>query len=126
MPDAEVRQVTGRAVVAARRGDVIKAAGDARETLRALPGFGRGTALASALLTAAAPARLAVFDKRARSGLGKVGLELTDDAPFFYARYMMLIELGDKAPFLAVSDAAGNAVERTIMPALAEFRIFLQ
>jgi hypothetical protein len=32
-----------------------------------------------------------VFDKRARSGLGKVGLELTDDAPF-YARYIMLIE----------------------------------
>ena len=34
LPDAEVREVTGRAVVAARRGDAIKAAGDAREILR--------------------------------------------------------------------------------------------
>ncbi len=42
LPDAEVREVTGRAVIAARGGDAIKAAGDAREILRALPGFGRG------------------------------------------------------------------------------------
>ena len=92
LPDAEVREVTGPAVVAARRGDAIKAAGDAREMLRGLPGFGQGTALASALLSAAAPTRLAVYDKRARTGLRKVELELTDDAPLFYARYMMLIE----------------------------------
>ena len=91
-PDAEVREVTGRAVVAARQGDVIKSAGDAREMLRELPGFGQGTALASALLTAAAPGRLAVYDKHARSGLRKIELELTDEAPHFYARYMILIE----------------------------------
>jgi hypothetical protein len=91
-PDADVRKVTGRAVAVVGRGDVIEAAGDAREMLRELPGFGRGTALASALLTAAAPARLAVYDKRARSGLQKVELELTDRAPRFYARYMALIE----------------------------------
>ena len=48
--------------------------------------------MASASLTRAAPTRLAVYDKRARSGLRKVELELTDDAPLFYARYMMLIE----------------------------------
>jgi hypothetical protein len=91
-PDADVRKVTGRAVAAARQGDVVEAAGDAREILRKLPGFGQGTALASALLTAAAPARLAVCDKRARRGLQKVELELTDHAPRFYARYMTLIE----------------------------------
>ena len=56
------------------------------------PGFGQGTALASALLTAAAPTRLAVYDKRARSGLQKVELELPDRGPRFYARYMTLIE----------------------------------
>jgi len=91
-PDIEVRKVTGRAFVADRRGEIIEAAGDAREMLRELPGFGRGTALTSALLTAAAPTRLAVFDKRARSGLRTVELELTDYAPRFYATYMMLIE----------------------------------
>lgn len=92
LPEAKVRKVTARAVVAARRGDVIKAAGDAREVLRELPGFRQGTALASALLTAAAPTRLAVYDKRARGGLWKVELELTDRAPLFYARYMALIQ----------------------------------
>jgi hypothetical protein len=75
MPDSEVREVTGPAVVAVRKGDLIKAAGDAREMLRSLPGFGQGTALASALLTAASPNRLAVYDKRARKGLEKVELE---------------------------------------------------
>ena len=92
MPDSEVREVTGPAVVAARKDDPIKAAGDAREMLRSLPGFGQGTALASALLTAASPTRLAVYDKRARKGLQKVELELADQPPLFYARYMLLIE----------------------------------
>lgn len=91
-PDADVRKVTCRALAAADQSDVIEAAGDAREMLRILPGFGQGTALASALLTAAAPTRLAVYDKRARSGLQKVELELTDRGPRFYARYMTLIE----------------------------------
>lgn len=92
MPDSDVRQVTGRAVVAVRKGDAIRAAGDAREMLRSLPGFGQGTALASALLTAASPTRLAVYDKRARKGLQNVKLELADEPPLFYARYMELIE----------------------------------
>jgi len=91
-PDADVRKVTRRAVAAAGRGDVIEAAGNAREMLRELPGFGQGTALASALLTAAAPARLAVYDKRARRGLQKVELQLTDRGQRFYARYMSLVE----------------------------------
>jgi hypothetical protein len=68
LPEAEVRAATGRAVAAARDGDVSEAAGIAREHLRPLPGFRQGTALASALLTAASPDQLAVYDKRARSG----------------------------------------------------------
>jgi hypothetical protein len=92
MPDCEVREVTGPAVATARRGDTITAAGDAREMLRSLPGFGLGTALASALLTAASPTRLAVYDERARKGLQKIELGLADKPPLFYARYMQLIE----------------------------------
>jgi hypothetical protein len=91
-PDSEVRAVTTPAVVAARDGNVIEAAGQAREMLRSLPGFAQGTALASAVLTAASPTRLAVYDNRARRGLQKVGLELADRAPAFYGRYMGLIE----------------------------------
>lgn len=87
-----MRAATGRAVAAARDGDVCEAAGIAREHLRPLPGFRRGTALASALLTAASPDRLAVHDKRAHLGLQEIGLELPDVSPRFYARYMSLIE----------------------------------
>lgn len=92
LPDSEVREVTGRAVAAARDGDTCAAAGRAREILRSLPGFGTGTALASALLTAASPDRLAVYDRRARKGLQRVELELAEEPPLFYARYMRLIE----------------------------------
>jgi hypothetical protein len=79
-------------VLAARSGDVAEAASRARELLRPLPGFGHGSALASALLTAAAPARLTVFDKRTHRALDLVGLDLPGNAPDFYAKYMKLIE----------------------------------
>ena len=92
LPDSKVREVTGPAVLAARDGDVIEAAGQSREMLRPLPGFAQGTALAPAVLTAASPTRLAIYDKRARRGLQKVELELADRPPAFYSRYMMLIE----------------------------------
>jgi hypothetical protein len=59
--------------------------------LRTLPGFASGTALASALLMAACPSKLAVYDRRAHAGLVKVGLDLHPRAPEFYARYMTLI-----------------------------------
>jgi hypothetical protein len=54
------------------------------DMLGSLPGFAQGTALASAVLTAAAPTRLAVYDKRARRGLQKAGLELADQGPAFH------------------------------------------
>src|SRR5207245_1765545 len=54
------------------------------DMLGSLPGFAQGTALASAVLTAASPTRLAVYDKRARRGLQKVELELADQGPAFY------------------------------------------
>lgn len=92
LPDSDVRAVTGRAVAVARAGDASVAAGQAREILRSLPGFATGTALASALLTAASPDRLAVYDRRAHRGLGRVELELAEEPPLFYARYMRLIE----------------------------------
>lgn len=92
LPDSEVRDVTGRATVVARDSDASATAGQAREILRALPGFAQGTALASALLTAASPDRLAVYDKRAHKGPRRVELDLPDEPPLFYARYMRLIE----------------------------------
>lgn len=78
MPDAEVRRVTALAVRAARDPDLSlpEAAGTARGVLLDLPGFRSGDALASALLTAAAPTRMAVYDRRAHAGLAGLGIVL--------------------------------------------------
>lgn len=59
--------------------------------MAALPGFARGDALASALLLAAAPSRMAVYDRRAQAALAALGLQLSA-APGRYGRYMALVE----------------------------------
>jgi hypothetical protein len=84
--------VTGEAIAILNTGNDHEAAGQGREILRSLPGFAQGTAVASAVLTTAAPTRLAAYDKRAHTGLQKVELELTYKGPFFYSRYLALID----------------------------------
>lgn len=93
MPDTEVRAVTRPAVDAVRDLNVAvpEAAGQGRRLLAALPGFTTGDALASALLVAAAPDRMAVYDRWAHAGLTVLGERLTS-APGRYSRYMTLIE----------------------------------
>jgi hypothetical protein len=59
--------------------------------LTPLPGLAHGDALASAVCFAAAPHRLAVYDKRADRGLSRVGLPL-DRRPGRYGRYLQLLE----------------------------------
>lgn len=56
-----------------------------------MSGFDRGDALASALLLAAAPKRMAVYDRGAQTGLEKLGFALSA-VPGRYARYMERIE----------------------------------
>lgn len=76
--EVDVRRVTARAVQAVRDPDLSlsAAASIGREALAALPGFRSGDALASALLTAAAPSRMAIYDVRAHAGLTRLGLTL--------------------------------------------------
>ncbi|MBD0689496.1 hypothetical protein BG452_27305 [Streptomyces sp. CBMA123] len=93
LPEAEVRAVTGRAVAAVRdtgvpRGEAARAG---RRVLLELPGFRTGDALASAVLTAAAPGRMAVYDRRVQGALDAVGLTLTA-APGRYGRYLGLLD----------------------------------
>jgi len=92
-PEAKVRAVTTRAVAAAR--DVSLRRGEAaqqgREALWELPGFQHGAALASAVLTAAAPARMAVYDRRAQQGLEHLGFSL-GPVRGRYGRYMDLLD----------------------------------
>ncbi|WP_246036221.1 hypothetical protein [Sinomonas susongensis] len=91
--EAEVRAATRPAVDAVNDEmlTVIEAAAAGRRALAALPGLGVGDALASALLLAAAPTRMAVYDRRAQIGLESLGLSLSR-APGRYARYMKLVE----------------------------------
>ncbi|WUD71284.1 hypothetical protein OG937_06055 [Streptomyces sp. NBC_00510] len=91
--DAEVRAVTAEAVHAVRDQDAPRgaAARQGRKALLGLPGCRHGDALASALLTAAAPDRMAVYDRRAQFGLERLGYQLTP-APGRYGRYMDLLD----------------------------------
>lgn len=75
-PEKDVRSITAAAVTAAndRNLSTAEAGRQSRDVLRKLHGFRNGFALASALLTAAAPERLAVYDRRAHTGLTMLGL----------------------------------------------------
>lgn len=93
MTDIEVRSRTAQAADAVRDTTVPvpAAAQSGRRLLSALPGFAKGDALASALLVAAAPDRMAVYDRRAHASLELLGEPLAS-SPGRYGRYMHLIE----------------------------------
>ncbi|MFE2696971.1 hypothetical protein [Streptomyces mirabilis] len=92
LPDTHVRSVTERAVAAVREtAPRTEAARTGRAIVWELPGFRTGDALASAVLTAAAPARMAVYDRRVQQALDCLGLALTR-APGRYGRYMQLLD----------------------------------
>ncbi|GLZ49474.1 hypothetical protein Acsp06_56590 [Actinomycetospora sp. NBRC 106375] len=92
-PDEEVWKVTSEAVTLARDEtvDPPHSATAARSALSSLAGFGSGDALASTICFAAAPDRLAVYDRRADAGLGHIGLELSRRRGR-YGRYIGLVE----------------------------------
>lgn len=93
MPETKVRAATGKAYYAVNDPSlsVPKAASTGRSKLSVLPGFGTGDALASALLLAAAPDRMAIYDRRAQSGLEALGLSLSSSRGR-YGRYMEIVE----------------------------------
>jgi len=93
LPDLQVRATTAIAVEAVRDPAVAvpEATRRGRSALTALPGFSEGDALASAVLLAAAPLRMAVYDRRAEAALTLLGIELSAAAGR-YGRYMGLVE----------------------------------
>ncbi|MBM7088368.1 hypothetical protein JTP67_07360 [Streptomyces sp. S12] len=93
LPDAQVRSVTEQAVTAVRDTTVPRsvAARTGRGIIWELPGFRTGDALASAILTAAAPQRMAVYDRRVQHALDTLGLPLTP-APGRYGRYLQILD----------------------------------
>ncbi|MCT7292951.1 hypothetical protein NVV99_18630 [Rhodococcus sp. PAE-6] len=95
-PDRKVRAITAEAFELARDTDrtIPEAAQAARSALLELPGCQRGAAVASTVLTAGAPNRMAVYDRRAVAAL--VGLGFSDPAGY-YSRYMAAVcELVEK------------------------------
>lgn len=93
MPEGDVRAVTEKAVIAVNDEllTVPEAASAGRGALVSLPGFKKGDAIASALLLAAAPDRMAVYDERAQTALETLGFPLSA-ARGRYGRYMELVE----------------------------------
>ncbi|WP_328755778.1 hypothetical protein [Streptomyces sp. NBC_00271] len=93
LPDIHVRAVTERAVTAVRDTTLPRseAARTGRGIIWELPGFRTGDALASAILTAAAPQRMAVYDSRVQHALDTLGLTLTP-SPGRYGRYLQLLD----------------------------------
>ncbi|MFI1760288.1 hypothetical protein [Streptomyces sp. NPDC020571] len=93
LADTDIRRATAEATTAARDTTLSRCAGAqaGRVALARLPGFRTGDALASAVLTAAAPDRMAIYDRRAHSGLRTLGITLSH-APGRYSRYIKTID----------------------------------
>lgn len=92
LPESEVREATGTAFTEARNVEPISAATTkAIEALRPLPGLRRGGAVASAVLAAGVPERMAVYDRRAHASLQKLGISIGYQAGIF-SRYMAVVE----------------------------------
>ncbi|NYG07766.1 hypothetical protein BJ986_002253 [Phycicoccus badiiscoriae] len=88
-PDAEVQAVTGNAWALANNAQLPAAEAGlaAFRELRKLPGLGGTGALASAVLVACAPDRMAVWDQRVSSTLEAMGRRPKFTAGF-YGRYL--------------------------------------
>jgi hypothetical protein len=93
LPDTHVRADTDRAVTAVRDTTLTRseAARTGRGIIWELPGFRTGDALASAVLTAAAPQRMAVYDRRVQYALDTLRLPL-NPTPGRYGRYLQLLD----------------------------------
>ncbi|MGZ2360977.1 hypothetical protein LRE75_30610 [Streptomyces sp. 372A] len=93
LADTEVRRATASATTAVRDTTISRssAARAGRAALASLPGFRTGDALASAVLTAAAPDRMAIYDRRAHSALHALGITLSH-ASGRYSRYIETID----------------------------------
>jgi len=109
-PDQEVRVATANAFLFANDGqlDVPAAAKEARRALGSVPGFTTGDALASAVIVAAAPKRMAIYDRRAHHGLSLLKIKLTNGRGR-YSRYMH--EVQNLIELLAEHDETWTARE---------------
>ncbi|MGP9529316.1 hypothetical protein [Glutamicibacter sp. AOP5-A2-18] len=92
-PDLEVRGATENVFRFANNEalSVPDAARQARSAIGSIPGFKSGDALASSVIVAAAPTRMAIYDRRAHHGLTLLGIELSNKSGR-YSRYMDVLQ----------------------------------
>lgn len=92
MRERDVREATGLAFQHARAAaHISKVAADAIAALQPLPGLRRGKAVASAVLVAGVPERMAVYDRRAHASLRSIGIPIGSTTGV-YSRYMTAVE----------------------------------
>lgn len=118
LPDDVVRVATGEAYSLANdvTVDLPEAGQAARLALRPLPGMGGTAALASAVLLALAPERMAVWDRRVGESLGALGCR-PKSGDGFYGRYLQtLVDLAGE--MTAASPDEGPFVPRDVDLAL--------
>ncbi len=115
-PDRKVRAVTAEAFELARNTDrsVPEAAGAARSALLKLPGCQRGAAVASTLLTAGAPDRMAVYDRRAVTAVQILGFA---DPQGYYSRFMTTV--------CALAEAVNGATGRQWLARDVDMALFM-
>jgi hypothetical protein len=119
MPDAEVRNVTAKAYSLANDESmsIPAAGGQARQELRRIPGLGGKGAIASAVLLAASPSRMAVWDRRASTSLAAIGM-VPKSGRDHYKRYLEIaVKLTD-----SMQDACGSS--RTVIPREVDLALF--
>ncbi len=106
-PESRVRESTGKAWWIANDDtrSIADAGGAARGELREVPGLGGGGAIASAVLVALAPSRMAVWDKRVRITLETMGWTPTPGSET-YASYLEIVT--QLAQHMQLADGAGH------------------
>lgn len=107
-PDSEVREVTARAysLINDSSKSIPGAGGEARQLLRRIPGLGGGGAIASAVLLAMSPTRMAVWDRRVNKSLKAMGKSPTGFRHRYTTYLESVVDLADAMQLAAIDSQA--------------------
>lgn len=102
-PESQVRTVTAQAyaLVNDASKSIPEAGGEARQLLRRIPGLGGGGAIASAVLLAMSPTRMAVWDRRVNESLKAMGKSPTGFRHRYENYLETVVDLADAMQLVA-------------------------
>ena len=118
MPDSEVRAVTAKAFALAndQSRSIPEAGGEARQLLRKVPGLGSGGAIASAVLLAMSPTRMAVWDRRVNNSLKALGRKPKGHRHHYKNYLEIVVDLADEMQ--EATDGSHTVIPREVDLAL--------